>query len=250
MSNYYEIKNISDSILDVDTTSRRVKVALSKMGNIDLQNDVIDHGAYSKTLSERGPKAANLIWHLTDHNADFKSAIGKFQDLYTEGDFLIGVTDIPKTTWGNDMLEFYKAGHINQHSIGFKTIKAEEKNESTTYKLIKEVLLYEGSTVLWGANPVTPTLEVGKSLTKEEATGEIVKITNDLALLGKSFKDGRYTDSSFELIEIRIGQLTERIKNLTEYITLPEDISVEPIRDNEVDEAIEKSIYNILKAIR
>lgn len=248
MSRHYEIKNIQDSILDVDAGSRRVKVALSRMGNIDLQNDVIDHSAYSKTISERGPKAADLIWHLTDHNADFKYAVGKFGDLYTEGDYLVGITDIPKTTWGNDMLEFYKAGHINQHSIGFKTIKAEEKNESNPYKLIKEVLLYEGSTVLWGANPLTPTLEVGKSLTAEEATGEIMKITNELTMLGKSMKDGRYTDQAFELIEIRIGQLTERIKNLSQYITLPDqDVSVEPIVEND---AIEKSIYNILKSIK
>ena len=125
MKTYFEQKLIADSVRDVSENDRRVKVAISKMGNVDHDGDVIDHGAYTKTVTERGPKGANLIWHLTDHNPSLKSAVGKFSEIYTEGDFLIGITNIPNTTWGNDVLEFYKSGHINQHSIGFRTIKAE-----------------------------------------------------------------------------------------------------------------------------
>ena len=113
MKSLYEIKNVSDSVLDVDGNSRKVKVAISEMGSLDLDNDVIDSGAYTKTLKERGPQGANLIWHLTDHNPSIKTAIGKFSELYIDGNKLVGVTDIPNTSWGNDMLEFYKTGHIS-----------------------------------------------------------------------------------------------------------------------------------------
>lgn len=244
MKSHYEIKNVSDSVLDVDDNSRRVKVAISEMGSKDLDNDVIDNGAYTKTINERGPKGANLIWHLTDHNPSLKTAIGKFSEVYVEGQKLVGVTDIPNTSWGNDVLEFYKSGHINQHSIGFRTIKREPVNAGTPeeYNLIKEVLLYEGSAVLWGANPNTPTLSVGKSLTKDEAEAEVTKLQDEMLLLTKSLKDGRYTDSSFEMIEMRMGQLSERIKHLFTSINTQPANAVEP-----KNEVIDNTLKNILK---
>lgn len=251
MKTYFEQKLIADSVRDVSENDRRVKVAISKMGNIDQDGDVIDSGAYTKTVSERGPKGANLIWHLTDHNPSLKSAVGKFSEIYTEGDYLVGVTNIPNTTWGNDVLEFYKSGHINQHSIGFRTIKAEQvKNADQPYNLIKEVFLYEGSAVLWGANPMTPTLTVGKSLTKDEAIAEHEKLSKELGLLMKSLKDGRYTDEAFEFIEIRTAQIHEAIKNLlTVEIETTEPVveTVEPVIDLS---GLESEINNFIKSIK
>lgn len=215
MKRYFEQKMVSDSVRDVSETSRKVKVAISQMGSKDFDNDVIDHNAYNKTLAERGPKGANLIWHLTDHNPSLKSAIGKFSEVFVEGDYLVGITNIPNTTWGNDVLEFYKSGHINQHSVGFRTIKAEQqKSQDGEYNLIKEILLFEGSAVLWGANPNTPTIEVGKSLTKDDLIEQHEKLSKELNLLLKSLKDGRFTDDAFEFIEIRVAQINEAIKSL------------------------------------
>ncbi len=78
---------------------------------------------------------------------NLSSISATFSELYVEGDYLVGVTDVPNTTWGNDVLEFYKSGHINQHSVGFRTIKAEaqQKGQAEEYNLIKEILLFEGS---------------------------------------------------------------------------------------------------------
>ena len=224
MKRYFEQKLISDSVKDVSETTRKVKVAISQMGSKDFDNDVIDHGAYNKTMAERGPKGANLIWHLTDHNPSLKSAIGKFSELYVDGDYLVGITDVPNTTWGNDVLEFYKSGHINQHSVGFRTIKAEtqEKGQSTEYNLIKEILLFEGSAVLWGANPNTPTIEVGKGLNSQEILDSHAKLSKEMSLLVKSLKDGRFTDEAFEFIEIRLAQINEAIKSLLSTEVTPE----------------------------
>ena len=247
MKTYFEQKLISDSVRDVSENDRRVKVAISKMGNIDHDNDVIDHGAYTKTLTERGPKGANLIWHLTDHNPSLKSAVGKFSDIYTDGDYLVGITTIPNTSWGNDVLEFYKSGHINQHSIGFRTIKAEAVKGEQHYNLIKEVFLYEGSAVLWGANSQTPTLTVGKSITKDKATAEHERLSKELGLLMKSLKDGRFSDDAFEFIEIRTAQIHEAIKTLlnTE-VTQPVVETVEPKVDLT---GLSSNINNLLKQL-
>jgi HK97 family phage prohead protease len=229
MKKYFEQKVVSDSVKDVSESDRRVKVAISQVGSLDLDNDVIEAGAYTKTINERGPKGANLIWHLTDHNASLKNAVGKFSELYMENNYLVGVTNIPNTSWGNDVLEFYKTGHINQHSVGFKTIKAEDTKDGS--RLLKELFLYEGSAVLWGANPNTPTL--AKSMTKDELIAEHEKLSKELSLLMKSLKDGRFTDEAFEFIEIRAAQINENIKNLLN-TTSPVIDTVKP-GESEVD---------------
>lgn len=219
----YEVKNITGQVADVDTTARRVKVAVSETGSKDLDNDVIDKNAYNATIKMRGPKGANLIWHLTDHMPSLKNAVGKPSEISMQGNYLVFVTDIPKTSWGNDMMEHYKAGTINQHSIGFRTIKAEPVNAGTAdeYRLIKEVLLYEGSAVLWGANPNTPTLSVGKSITKEEREKDFSDTIKELSNFTSLFKNGHLSDQSFELIEMKVNQLTEKLQHLYQSSTQP-----------------------------
>lgn len=226
----YEIKNIVAEVIDVDDTSRRVKTAWNKLGVLDLDKDIIEMTAADKTIKERGPKGANLIWHLTDHRASLKDAVGKPSEIGVENNYLFAVTDIPTTTWGNDVLEFYKSKAINQHSIGFSTIKREVFNDNdyaTRYTVIKEIKLYEGSAVLWGANPYTPTLTVGKSFTPEERKAEFDKTLDEYTVLTKLFKTGHLSDQSFELLEMRIAQLNEKLKSL--YETTQSDVkSIEP----------------------
>ena len=255
MKRYFEQKTLSNSVQDVSENTRKVKVAISQMGSKDFDNDVIDHSAYNKTISERGPKAANLIWHLTDHNPSLKSAIGKFSELYVEGDYLVGITNIPNTTWGNDVLEFYKSGHINQHSVGFRTIKQEnQKSQDGEYNLIKEILLFEGSAVLWGANPNTPTIEVGKSLTKDEIINQHEKLSKELNMLLKSLKDGRMSDDAFEFLEIRVAQINEAIKTLFSTEATPEQQpvveTVVETKEPEIDfSGLKMNINNLLNKL-
>ena len=232
----YEIKEIKDSVIDVDDTSRRVKVVVSRMGNLDLDGDVIDKSAYTKTIKERGPSGANLIWHLTDHIPSLKSAIGKPKEISVVGDALVFVTDIPATTLGNDMLEFYKTGNINQHSVGFRTIKSEPVNagKPNEHRLIKEILLYEGSAVLWGANPATETLTVGKSATFEEKEKDFFASIDEYNNLAKLFKTGHLSDDTFELLEIRLASMADRIKQLYHLHTRPAVDAVEPIKGDEL----------------
>ena len=201
MKTFYEIKTVSDSTLDVDQKSRRVKVVLNKTGIKDFDNDTIEKSAFNKTIKERGPIGKNLIWHLTDHNPSLKSAVGKFSELKMEGDDLIGITNIPNTTWGNDVLTFYNSGQINQHSIGFKTMKDDKGDDG---RVIKEVMMYEGSAVLWGANEFTPTLSVGKSLSKEDLQKKYFDLKREM-------NSGNYTDEFFLIIESQLKQIEQLI---------------------------------------
>lgn len=210
-----------NGVEDVDKESRKVKAVWARMSNVDLDNDIISPAAFTKTINERGPQGKNLIWSLVDHKTSMKYALGKPKELYVEGDALIAVTEVIETEMGEDMLKLYEAGLINQHSIGFSTIKSEMDN-STGIRTITELMLYEGSAVLWAANPETPTISIYKGMepevVKETLNGRLEKLI-------KAFKHGTFTDETFSLLEIEIKQIQTAISDIT---TQPAAKAVEP----------------------
>jgi HK97 family phage prohead protease len=119
---------------------------------VDSDGDVMQRGAFTKTLSQNGTTGANRIWHLFNH--DTGKPIGKPTVLKEDEKGLYFETRFPDTVLANDILKLYQSGSITEHSIGFNIIQA--RNEGS-YQLIQEVRLWEGSSVLWGANEYTPT---------------------------------------------------------------------------------------------
>lgn len=235
-----ENKSYNDMILDIEPESRTVKACWSRIGNVDLDNDIIVAEAFTKTIKERGPKGKNMIWSLVDHKADMAHTLGKPKELYIEGDMLVAVTDLIETECGEDAIKLYEAGLINQHSIGFSTLKS-DVNQKTGVRTITELKLYEGSAVLWGANPETPTLGF-KGEFKETKENLSIRLEN----LIKAFRGGTFTDDTFALMEIQIKQIQAELLALeiTETITQPEQ-SVEPTPVVE-----EKNDEEVLKAIK
>lgn len=235
-----ENKSYQDMILDIEPETRTVKACWSRIGNVDLDGDIIVAEAFTKTIKERGPKGKNMIWSLVDHKADMAHTLGKPKELYIEGDMLVAVTDLVETECGEDAIKLYEAGLINQHSIGFSTLKS-DVDQRTGVRTITELKLYEGSAVLWGANPETPTLGF-KGEFKETKETLSLRLEN----LIKAFRGGNFTDDTFALMEIQIKQIQAELLTLeiTETITQPE-LSVEPTPVVE-----EKSNEEVLKAIK
>ena len=225
-------------VMDVDTEQRRVKAVWARTGNIDLDNDIIVPEAFTKTLKERGPKGKNLIWSLVDHCAEMEAVIGKPEQLYVEGDMLIAITPIVMTETGEDILKMYEANLINQHSIGFTTINSSVGKDGV--RTITELKLYEGSAVLWAANPETPTISVKAEVKKEQ-------LANRLEKLLKAFKGGRFTDETFALMEIEIKRIQselleiEIVKEITAVADAPQPIMEEvPNNDEQILKAIKE----------
>lgn len=239
---HYQVKDISNGIEDMDIRSRNVKTVWAMCGNVDLDNDVIVPEAFTKTIQERGPLGKNLIWSLVDHKSSMKYALGKPKELYVEGNALIAVTEIIETEIGEDMLKLYEANLINQHSIGFSTIKSEMDN-STGIRTIKELMLYEGSAVLWAANPETPTLSMYKGIEQAEVQETL---NGRLEKLLKAFKHGTFTDETFSLLEIEIKQIQKAISDIT---TQPAAKAVEPDTNAVVFEAL-KQFNHSLKSLK
>jgi hypothetical protein len=189
-------KSISGGVKDFDMQKRVVTGYLSNFGNKDLHGDVIEKGAFKKSISER----KDSIFFLNQH--DWKQPHGKFNVLIEdEKGLYFESTPLLDTSYSSDLLKLYDAGIINEHSIGFSTIKANyDKKSDTNY--MTELKLYEGSNVTLGANPNTPFTGM-KALTLKEVNEQSKKIL-------KAFRDGTFTDDTFGLLEVALKQLQDQ----------------------------------------
>lgn len=202
-------KAISGSVVDVDTTGQKVVMNWSATDEVDHDDDLITPSAFNKTIKERGPSGADLVYWLTDHRAITSNVVGKVESLSMQGKFLQAVGVVSDTTTGRDTLQLYNDGIIKQHSIGFVPVRTEKAKD---HRVIHEVMLFEGSSVLWGANSNTGTVSIGKSLlTLEECNDELDQLL-------KAFRNGSYSDQTMGLLELRIKQIQ---KSYTELLAAP-----------------------------
>jgi HK97 family phage prohead protease len=226
-----EYKFITGAVNDIDTSKRVVTGYLSKFGNIDLDNDIMDKGAFTKTLQER----KSNIFFLNQHN--WSQPHGKFATLEVdEYGLKFESNPLPDTTYSNDTLKLYEAGIIKEHSVGFLTMKSEYIRE-TDKRVIKEVKLYEGSNVTLGANP--DAIFTGlKSFTKEDIS------EREKAIL-KAFRNGTFTDETFTLLEIALKQL-----QLQSYELGKEDALKQSEQSTTNEVAIKAETINYLKTFK
>ena len=229
MNGLLEFKQLTEGLKDVDLKKRIVTGYLSNFGNKDSDNDIIEKGAFTKTLTERKEQ----IFFLNQHN--WQQPHGKFavlqedsKGLYFESEPLID------TSYSSDALKLYEAGIMKEHSIGFNTIKSED--EKSGVRLIKEVKLYEGSNVTLGANSETPFTGF-KSLTIKE-------VNDKQKVILKAFRNGTFTDDTFILLELALKDLQLQSYELGK----KSQVIVEPSKDtliNDAADTIEKFIKNI-----
>ena len=201
-----EYKDFGGEILDVDLATRRVVANWSGLGNKDFDSDIIHKSAYDKTIKERGPQGKDLIYWITDHQPSVKNIAGKVTELSIVGNHLQAVKQAADTNLGNDLLKLYQDGIIKQHSVGFVPLDVENNKD---YRLIKQIQLFEGSSVLWGANEDTYTVSVSKSLLDNPQS-----VMDELDNLYKAFKSGTYTDETFGLLELRIKTIQKAISGI------------------------------------
>jgi hypothetical protein len=230
MSNFYNKKSVEGAPIDMEDNSRVITVYYSAFGNVDSDGDIITPGAFTKTLKENGPQAKNRVWHLMNHSTE--KPIAKPFEMYEDAYGLKASVKIPNTTLGNDLYELYKEGHITEHSIGFQTIKSQAKSG---YNEINEIKLYEGSSVLWGANANTPTVGV-KSQIKSTLVDEMGKTI-------KSLRNGHFTDETFELLELKLKQLQQYLSEMEDEESItPEPTAEEALPTEEADPMISVEI--------
>ena len=122
----------------------------SIFGNKDLGNDIVEKGAFLKSLNDRGAKGVKLLWqHKTDQ------PIGVFEEirednkgLKVKGKLALG------TQGGKEAYELMKMGALDGMSIGYRADPAKQKyDEKNKRRFLKELDLMEISLVTFPMNP-------------------------------------------------------------------------------------------------
>jgi HK97 family phage prohead protease len=116
---------------------------LSPYGNVDGGGDVVEPGAYTKTLQEHGNKVPLLWQHKTDTPVGDLTLEDRPDGLWCKGQLLMALGDAVKAHL------LIKARIVKGLSIGFETVKdSVEKG----IRHLKEIRLYEGSIVTFPMN--------------------------------------------------------------------------------------------------
>ena len=216
--NAYNIKTAQTSIKDIDLSKREVAIYLSTFDVIDSDNDMIKKGAFKNSIEQRGANSGSnrKIAFLRHH--DWQHQIGKFNKLQEDDKGLFAVGQLGTSTKGEDALRDYADGIINEHSIGFQYISDKMKYiEDATidgggYFLINEVKLWEGSAVTFGANEFTNVIDVVKSA--DDKLNVIMKIADQIDLVGKALKHGTGSDERLYELEMKLKYLNARLVDI------------------------------------
>jgi len=189
-------------IKDINLKDRTVQAYYFNSQTVDSDEDIISNDAYDKSIVERGPKSAlPRIKHLFNH----WEGAGVVQELGTDDKGGWFRSKLGRHTIGRDTLLMYEDGLITEHSHGFETLDDMiETLDGKQIRRIKEAILWEVTSLdKWGANMNTPVM---KSLEDRNYW------TKRLDVMIKSFSNGRYTDETFELLEVQLTQIKEMIR--------------------------------------
>ena len=184
----FVIKSESDAAQGI------VKAVVNVFGIIDTQGDIIQKGAYTKTLKERKNNIRTKI--LDNHQtASVLNIVAKANDIYEvdRAELPPEVLEMfPKATGGlvcemqfmmadptnisQGVFERINFGASNEYSIGLEiveqtfTTEKDDDGHNVRVRNIKQLALFDVSPVIWGANEGTVTTDV-KALTHKAVTG-------------------------------------------------------------------------------
>lgn len=221
------LKGLNQGFADSDMKQGIVSGYFAVFGNKDLDGDVIEPGAFTKTIQERGPAGKQLIKYLLDH--DKNKVVAKMINLYEDQKGLRYEAKIGTHAAGQDFQKMVESELINQHSFGFRTIK-EMYDDQAKANLIKEVMMYEGSAVQFlGANPETTFIDL-----KSEADA-----FEYLTRLEKFVKTSDATDETLEKLESQLKSLLEMLKPAEATLVETKAVEVEVLTINELKKQFE-----------
>ena len=117
----------------------------SVFGNIDDGGDLMQGGAFTKTIAENMHRIKVLYMH------QLYSVIGRPLRLEEDSRGLEFEAKISNTTLGRDVMTLIDDKVITEMSIGYQKVKS-DFDEVRGIRILKEVKLWEISPVTWGMN--------------------------------------------------------------------------------------------------
>ena len=166
------IKSVKNAQIKA-TSDNIVEGYASNFGNKDSHGDIIQKGAFSKTLKENKSRI-KMLWQ---HN--LQEPIGKPLEMFEDEKGLYTQTKISQTDIGKKVMILAKDGVINEMSIGYYPIK-EKYEESAQANMIKEIKLLEYSVVTIASNEMATLTDVKHLFNQYQySKGNIIDILAD-----------------------------------------------------------------------
>ena len=112
---------------------------------------------------------------------------------------------------------------------------------------MKEIKLFEGSDVAFGANELTPMLGTKSA---EEKSAYAVSVVDRIEKMEKMLRDGTLTDEGFIDLEIEMNQLKQSVINLAKTEPSMKDTILEnarPDTQKEKNSSTSNFLYNLCK---
>ena len=195
-----EFKNVNFDVKDINEETNVFEGYASVFNNKDSHDDVIEKGAFTKTIQERGHKVKVLWQH------DMWTPIGKAIEMKEDNYGLFVKAQISDTDEGRRAMTLIKDGVIDELSIGYSVVK-DEIDRDTGIRKLKELKLFEFSPVTFAAN--------------EQAviTGakENDLLSRNLVQLNQEIKAGRVlSEKNKKLVKNAISALEELLQEVGE----------------------------------
>jgi HK97 family phage prohead protease len=218
-------------VVKADAKQGIVDAIVSVFGIVDMDGDVIENGAFTRTIAERGPAGANKIRVLNQHM--WTEIVGKPLVLaeHTRDQLPPELTArYPDATGGlftrtqfnmekeasRDVFSDLKGGFQNEWSIGFDTLNSESDTvDEQPIRRLQELRLWEYSPVTWGANQATLTTAVKDAGNADLAKTIIDRLDGKLATREITLLE--YMDKVKEVM-LSFGLATEESLRLVENI--------------------------------
>jgi HK97 family phage prohead protease len=131
---------------------------LAATWDLDLGGDVIEPGAFKRTL--KNWKSSKRVLPLLDsHNgSSVRAVVGKLMEAEETKGGLEATFEVIGGPDGDEVFRRVKGGYVDGLSIGYSAVnvrypETEAEQNSGVYRFLKEVKLHEVSVVLWPMNP-------------------------------------------------------------------------------------------------
>lgn len=140
---------------------------LSPYGNVDQGGDVVERGAYTKTIQDQGSTRPLLWQHKSDCPIGQIELVDTPEGLTVKGQLLM---DLPEAKKAHLLM---KARIVKGLSIGFSTVKDSIENG---VRRLKELKLFEGSVVTFPMNSAALITSVKGHETKGDFNQELLDV--------------------------------------------------------------------------
>lgn len=205
-----EYSNLLLNAKDIDEKKGIVSFYFADFDSTDAHGRRMHKNAFNRTFNNNFKRFAHLLNH------DPNIIIGKPLEVNTDSKGAYMVSQLSKSSHGQDALIQYQEGIYNEHSFGF-LIK--DSIQDGKVEIVNELQMFEASTVTWGANKETPMISLNniiEQLQSNQDTKEVIKKL-DFLITKLPFEDiEKYNESldkllknvgSFEMIINKIDEL-------------------------------------------